>query len=123
MLIDGAYSTPTTAEGVVLAFENDANYYAYRLNAKSRSAELVQCRNGSEQVITSREIDLPLDGVIQIELEPAGSVIEVQLEADDIDLEYAITLDQDLPQGRFGVYVAPGGSAKYREFEVERQVP
>jgi hypothetical protein len=109
--------------GVVLAFENDANYYVYRLNAKTRSAELLQCRNGSEQVITSRKIDLPLDGDIQVELEPEGKVIEVQLEVENDDFEYAITLDQDLPQGRFGVYVGPGGSAKYRSFEVERDVP
>ena len=113
----------------MLAFENDANYYVYRLNVKSRRAELVQCRNGREQAITSREIELPLDGVIQIELEPEGRVIEVQLEVDDDDLEYAITLDEDLlpqgdlPQGRFGVYVGPGGSAKFGSFDVERDVP
>jgi hypothetical protein len=93
------------------------------LNAKSNTAELIHGRNGREQVVTSKEIDLPLNGKIKIELEPAGRVIEVQLDIDGRELEYAITLDQDLPKGWFGVYVAPGGSAKYLSFEAERDVP
>jgi hypothetical protein len=109
--------------GVVLAYESDGSYYAYRLNAKSSTAELVHCRNGREQVLTSREIELPLDGGIKIELSPEEQVIEVQLEVDDHELEYAINLDHELPKGWFGIYVGPGGSARYVSFEVERDVP
>ena len=109
--------------GVVLAYKSDGSYYAYRLNAKSGTAELVHVRDGREQVLTSKEIELPLDGVIKIELSPEGQVIEVQLEIDDHELEYAITLDQELPKGWFGMYVGPGGSARYQSFEVERDVP
>jgi hypothetical protein len=116
-------SDTAAAAGVVLAYESDGSYYAYRLNAKSNTAELVYCHNGSEQVLTSKEIELPLGGVIKIELSPEGQVIEVQLEVDDHELEYAITLDRELPKGWFGMYVAPGGSAKFVSFEVEKDVP
>lgn len=106
--------------GVVVAYQNDANYYVYRLKPDERRAEFVQCQSGREKVLTARAFDIPLEGLVKIELEPHGRVIEVQL---NDELEYAIALDQPLPDGRIGVYVGPGGSATYREIEIQRESP
>jgi hypothetical protein len=110
----------TSAAGVVMAHQDDSNYFVYRINPKSQAAEFVRVQNGQEKVLTTKKIEVSIDGMVRIELEFAGRVIEVQLQDEQ---EYAINVDERLPQGRIGAYVGPGGSAAYRLFEVERDVP
>jgi hypothetical protein len=113
----------TSPAGVVFGFENAANYYIFRVNVHSRTAELVRREEGRDTVVSSKEVTIPLEGELKLELEVVRNVIEVQLEHDQEELEYAITLDEDVPEGRFGVFVGAGGTAKYQTITIERGTP
>jgi hypothetical protein len=107
-----------SAVGLVFGYQDDANYYVYCVNARSRTAELIRRENGQERVVTTKQVDLPLEGAVKIEVEAVEETISVQLQD---ELEYMIELGEELPNGRIGVYVGPGGSAHYRSFTIERK--
>ena len=106
--------------GLVFAFQDPQNYYAYRLSAKSKTGEMVRCVNGIEVVMASRPIDVDFEKPIKVEIEPLKKLIEVQL---NDDLEYSVKLDEPLPPGKLGVMAGAGSEANYQYLAIQRGGP
>lgn len=110
----------TAPSGLVFAYQDEKNYYAYRLNAKSRMAEMVRWQNGEETVLTSRKVDIDFNRSIKIVIEPLKKLIEVHL---NNDLEYSVDLKEPLPEGKLGALVGANSKVRYRYFITERGQP
>ena len=100
---------------LVLIRRRGFNGFSYR-----DLAELVQRKEGRETVVSAKEVTIPLEGDLKLELEIVRNIVEVQLQD---EFEYSVTLDEAVPEGRIGVYVSPGGSAKYESLSIERDTP
>ena len=109
-----------TIAGLVFAYQDKNNYYVYRINSAKKIAETVRVQDGKENVLTTKPIDLDFSKSVRIELEPVRQTIEVQLQD---GLEYTVNLDDPLPAGKLGFYVAPNNTAKYRAVVIERGLP
>ena len=110
----------TSPVGLVFGYEDEKNYYALSLNAKTRLAEFIRCKDGNEKIITQKKVDLDFESVIRIRLEPQQKILEVDLQD---KIEYTISLEEPIPEGELGVYLGAHGSAEFVLFGIEWGLP
>jgi hypothetical protein len=106
--------------GIVLGYQDPDNFYAYVLDPAEQAAELWQTRGGQTRLVTRRQVELDFTRPLKVELEPLRRLIEVQLQD---AVEYTLNLDDRFPDGRVGVWVGPGGVARYALLTLERGQP
>jgi len=109
--------------GPVIGYEDENNYYVFRLNAKSHMAELIRCENGHEKVLSQKTLEVDFNQIVQTKLELMRDTLKVYLQDKYGKLEYTINLEEPIPKGQFGVYLGANGSAKFQAFVIERVLP
>ncbi len=110
----------STPIGLVFGYEDEKNYYAFRLNAKAGLAEFVRSIDGKEKVLTQRKVELDFEKLVRIRVEPQGKILEVNLQD---KLEYTINLKEPIPEGQLGFSVGAHGSAEFAGFAIEWGLP
>ncbi len=106
--------------GVVFAHQNEQNYYAYRFNAKTATAELVRYHEGEAEVLDSREVEIDFSEQVKVEIETRKNIFKFQL---NNQVEYDVKLDQPLPEGKFGILVGENSAASYEYLAIRRGLP
>jgi len=111
--------SPASA-GVVFAYQDEQNYFAYRFDAEAGTAELVSYLKGELKVLDSREVEIDFSKPIKVEIETEKTLVEFQL---NDEVEYRVNLEQRFPAGKLGVFVGENGAASYQYFAIQRGLP
>ena len=110
-------SDETASAGIVFAFQDDQNYYVYRFDAKTATAELVRFDDGESEVLDSREVEVDFGKKVKVEIETRDERIEFQL---NNQIEYQVHLEHPLPDGKFGIWVGENSAASYPYLAIRR---
>jgi len=106
--------------GLVFAYQDEKNYYAYRFDAQAETAVFVLYQEGEQKVLDSRKVEVDFGKQIKIEIKTQEKLIEFQL---NDQTEYRVNLEKSLPAGKLGAYVGENGAAGYGYFAIQRGQP
>lgn len=103
--------------GLVLAYVDPGNYHRVVFDMENDAIRIIQVVNGEEEELESRAAALEPGKWIELVCVTGESKLLLRcLE----DMKFETPLPANLPEGRLGFYVAPGGQAEFLAFQIKR---
>jgi hypothetical protein len=105
--------------GVIFGYENAENHYRLVTSGSDGVVKLIYVEGGESEVVSEQPVELEPGEIVHVTVTTRGHVVAIEVEG---KTEFTARLPKAMPEGQFGLVVAPGSEADFAYFSIERDL-